>query len=65
MKSSKMGKGLASIMAFALTFVTLAPFASMPVYGQTQSGTIRGVVTDNSGSVVAGATQYAWRNVER
>lgn len=55
MSSSRKVKAFALTMAWVLV-LTLLPLSAVPVMAQATTGTLRGVVTDTNGAVVADAT---------
>lgn len=59
MNSSRKLRALALVTAWALLLLSIPPLAAVPAMAQATTGTLRGVVTDPNGGLVAGATVTA------
>ena len=59
MRNTPTVRRLASALVFVLAISTLVLVSSLAAFGQATTGTLRGTVTDPTGSVVSGATVTA------
>jgi outer membrane receptor protein involved in Fe transport len=59
MSSSPKAKAVALMLAWTLAFLSILPISVVSVSAQATTGTLRGVVADTSGGIVAGASVVA------
>src|SRR5258707_936245 len=59
MSSFPKAKAVALTLAWTLAFLSILPISTVSISAQATTGTLRGVVADTSGAIVAGASVVA------